>query len=238
MNAWVLVLLVAQTPKAEAERPFVPPTLVSTTVGVKLGPYQADIDSEFGSATPLGDLFKDDTGIYVVPQVRLLRDFGFFGLGVSVSVGYTQQSTKAFVDDGDETTPSSGTELSGGETSVRVIPVAALGVVRFRGVMEWIGLPLIPYVEAGPAYAFWRIGKGDGSAAASGGSLGWTVNAGVALRIDSFEPFASKALRDQFGVQGTELTFEWSHLSADGFGLQDVLRVGDSTWTAGLAIGF
>lgn len=236
----MLVLLSAPVSEVVTKPRSEVTTFVSTTVGVKLGPYQPDVDSapELRGATPYADLFGDDSGIYVVPQVRLLRDYGFFGLGASVAVGYMQQSAKAFVDDGDDETPSSGAKESGGETSIRVIPVMALGVVRFRGVAEWLDLPLVPYVEAGVAYAFWRVGKGDGSAAASGGSMGWALNAGLALRLDSFEPFASKALRDQFGVLGTELTFEWSHLSTDGFGRDGTFRVGDSTWTAGLAIGF
>ncbi len=242
MNAAMLLLVLAAQPSAElvAKKSSYVPDPVSTVISVKLGPYQPNVDASPGlvDATPYDDIFGDSSGVYVVPQVRLLRDFGVVGLGASVAVGYVSQSAKALVDDGDDETPASGDKVSGGETSIRVIPIFALAVVRLRGVAEWLDFPIIPYVETGVAYAFWRVGKGDGSAAASGGSMGWAINAGVALRLDTFEPFASKALRDQFGVVGTELTIEWSHLSTDGFGRGETFRVGDSTWTAGLGIGF
>lgn len=213
-------------------------TPMSTTIGVKVGPYRPNIDAELGGATPYRDLFEDDHGIFVVPQLRLLREVGAFTFGAAASVGYVKLSATAFLDDGVDGGPASGDVLSGGETSIRVVPIALLGVVRLSRLPDWIDFPLVPYAEVGPAYALWRIAKGDDETAASGGSLGWQVNAGISLRLDGFDPAAAKSLFDQFSVTGTELTFEWSHLSMDGFGRDGTLRVGDSTWTLGLAIGF
>lgn len=230
-----VLLLAAQTDvQAPTLEKVDPPTLapVGLTVGVKLGTFQPNIDAEFDDATPYADIFGEDSAWYIAPQVRLLRPLAFLDVGVAASVAWSKQSANAFVDDGDDDTPSSGDELSGGETSIRVTPIALLAVVRFNAIYDWVGLPLVPYVEAGGVYVPWRIGKGDGTTAQSGASLGYRINAGAALRLEALEPAAAKSLATQFGVQSTELSVEWSHTRTRGF------RVGGDTWLVGLAVGF
>lgn len=213
---------------------------------LKLGPYAPNIDAEFdGSATPFKDLFQSPTGLFLAGEldVEVWRPFGT--LAVGLGLGWYGKSAKALVDTGDDTTPASDLlDRSEGDTTINVLPVSVLAIYRADFLWEEWGVPLIPFVKFGVNYSFWWITKGNGDVAkfgdetARGGTWGWQFNAGLSLLLDVFEPAAAKNMDVETGINHTYLFFEFYHLSADGFGASDALRVGDTSYVGGLALEF
>jgi len=210
---------------------------------IKLGPYAPDIDSEFaGGPTPFGDLFGDGDSVMIGGELDVQLWQGFGSIGVGVSIGYYGNSANALLDDGN--TPSQSTERSAGETSITLVPMSALLVYRFDVLARRWAVPLVPFVKFGVNYTLWWIHDGAGDVAtyegeeAKGGSAGIQFNVGAALLLDIFEPAAAKALDNDIGINHTYLIFELLHQPADGFGADDKLTVGDTTWQAGLAFEF
>jgi len=210
-------------------------------VEFKLGPYAPRIDSEFDGATPFADLFDSGTGVMFRGELDWQIWRGFGSVGVGASLGYYTKSAAPFVDDGGTGQPASGDERVAGETSIALLPISLLAVYRFDPAADRWHIPLVPYVKLGLNYTLWWIRKGDGDVAsyedsdAKGGTLGWQINLGVALRLDVLEPRAAKTLDADVGVNHSYIFFEMLHV--DGFS-SEALQVGDTTWMAGLSFEF
>jgi hypothetical protein len=201
-------------------------------IGVEVGPYRPAIDSEFEGSTPFQTIFGDKLAVMTRFRGAWLFEQPFGKIGASVSGGWAQKSARALTEDGGR---------SGGKTSFRLYPVSALLHLRGDALAEVIPVPLIPYGAVGLNYTFWRITRGDGSTAraagerASGGSPGWEAMLGVALLLDRLDAKSAKLLLETFGIAGVELTFQGVYVQSLG---RDRLRVGDLTWSGGLAVSF
>lgn len=211
---------------------------------VKFGPYTPDMDSEFGSGTsPYEDLFGG-MGLMVKGEldIEVWRPFGT--LAVGGEIGWFTKSGKTLTDKGDDTTPTTSTTQSAGDTSINLVPLALLVVYRADFLWDRWSVPVIPYVKLGLNYTFWWITKGDGSTAsykgdsARGGTFGWQFNGGAALLLDVFEPKAAKTMDMETGINHAYIFFEFTHVGADGFGSDTALSVGDTTYQGGLAFEF
>lgn len=252
--AALLLLAVCALPLVARAQEFAPDTLSYEdryaspqwfAIEFKLGPYTPNLDSGLSGATPFADLFGDGFGALMFQgefDVQLWKGFGIIGAGLSL--GYYSNSAAPFADDGGVGKPASGTTRVSGDTSITLLPIALLAVYRFDVLAERWNIPLVPYAKIGLTYTFWWIRKGNGDVAsyegdeAKGGTFGWQLNLGLALRLDIFEPDAAKSLDINAGINHSYLFFEFFHHGADGFGSATALDVGDTTWLAGLAIEF
>jgi hypothetical protein len=208
----------------------------------KLGPYAPDIDSEFdGADKPFEHIFGDGTDVIIKGELDVQLWQGFGSLGVGGVIGYYSTSTEAYLDDGN--TPSQSLTRSGSETSITLLPLSLLAVYRFDWPAIKFRVPLVPFVKLGLNYTIWwididgRTASYDGDEA-SGGSIGWQFNAGAAVLLDVLEPQAAKTLDVELGINHTYLFFEFVHVAADGFGSEESLSVGDTSWNAGIAFEF
>lgn len=205
-------------------------------VEVRLGPYTPNIDSEFGGDPELrphrltfGD--KQRLMFQVGFEVQLFRRFGTLALGLMA--GYFKESAKAFIDGADTPTRSSD------PTSLLIAPFTASIIYRFDVLAER-GFPVVPYGKAGLDWAIWRVTNGNGNTAqfgtdkAIGASRGWHVAGGIALQLDVFDPGAAREFDSTTGVNHTYVFAELAHYEYGG----NSLRVGDTTWTAGLLFEF
>jgi hypothetical protein len=202
-------------------------------LAVEMGPYQPAIDSEFsGAAKPFEEIFGDELAIMTRFRGALMFDQPFGKIGASVSGGWARKSERALSEDGGR---------SGGKTGFQLYPVSAMLHLRGDALADYIPVPLIPFGAVGLNYTFWRITRGDGSTArdggarASGGSPGWEAMLGVALLLDRIDRKSAKLMQNMFGISGAELTFQGVYVQSFG---RHRLRVGDLTWSIGLAVSF
>lgn len=207
---------------------------------LKFGPYAPDIDSEFSAGeTPFRDIFGSGTGLLSQLEVdfQLLHLFGSLGVGLSVGYYSTSAETCATPTGG---TDNCATKLSGDETTVTLVPLAALAVYRFDVLADRLSIPLVPYAKFGLNYTLWWMRRSSGSISqdeagnkARGGNFGWQLNVGLALRLDGADPGAAQTLDADFGVNHTYLFAEMLHVNSSS-----EPRLGDTTVMGGLAVEF
>ncbi len=218
----------------------VPETSPIAKLGMRLGvefavgPYRPDVDAEFSDATPYADIFGSSTALMYRLRLHAFIPTALGEVGVTAGVGWFTDSANALAADG---------SLSAGETGVRLIPVSLLLRWRTEALGRWPGLPLALTVAGGLNYTFWRITKGDGGAAefegiqGDGGTLSAQVEGAVGLRLGQLDGPAAKRLKQEFGIDDTELGVAVSYVS-EPIGWWDALHVGDFTWQAYLSVGF
>jgi hypothetical protein len=205
-------------------------------IEVRFGPYKPEVDSEFnGAASPYQTYFGDERSLFFQAELdyQFLRVFGT--LAVGAQVGYMRQSGSALTEAG---TPSGDT------TKLWVVPTSLQLVYRMDEAAIRLGIPLAPYVKAGLNYTLWRITDGNGNVARLGGfkargaTPGWQAAAGMALLLDFIDPASSRALDSETGLNHTYVFVEVARYEASGFGSKKALRLGDTTWCAGLMFEF
>lgn len=123
-------------------------------------------------------------------------------------------------------------------------PVTLGVVLRVDTLAKLTPVPLVPFAEADFGYTFLRIGKGNSRTAvfegefAEGGSPTWQVGVGILLQTEKLSKKSAQVLREQFGIDGAELSFGFIRLDASSLGKGPKLAVGGTTWLAGLALKF
>lgn len=233
LAALALTVAAPSSPLVASSRPPPEPAPRGLRVGLSVGRYTPNVDAELSGATPYEDVFGGG-GWMVRPKVAWVIPEPYGELSLGLSVGWFSDGANAFVEGSDA--------RSGGETGIRLIPVTGTVGLRTDWLAERLELPVEPYLELGLSYTFWRIRRGDGSVArwgdarGEGGSPGVVGVLGVALALEAFDEVSRRSLRNNFGVHGTDLFFEWRYDRTLDAGSR--LRVGDSTWQAGLQISF
>jgi len=219
-------------------------------VGIRVGPYTPAIDKQFGMEPgPYADMFG---GYQVMPVLDIDRILwrGFGHLGIGGSIGYMQKSANAWADG---SVPGPDRMRSpGDENTFRLLPLAITGVYRFTWLDDNYGIPVVPYVRAGVSYYLWWIKtNGDTSTAcwdgthdptcdadkAIGGTIGVQGSIGLAIRAERVDAAAATSMR-QGGIQHAGFYAELSLAKVDGFGRDEKLSVGDTTWFAGVDFEF
>jgi hypothetical protein len=223
---------------------------------IRFGPYYPDIDSDpalhSAQATacsqgggPAAATFGTSDRLMFSAEFdwQALRIPHLGTLGPAVSVGYTSLSGNAtFLTP--HVTASGSTCTSGESTTLEIFPIFVLGVLRADVLWRELRIPLVPYLKAGLGNALWRASNSLGTSNANGVSgeghtYGTQLAAGIALNLNIFDEYAARNFDDQVGVNNTYVFFEYTWSTFQGLGLQtDPLRVGDSTWVAGLAWEF
>lgn len=203
---------------------------------LRFGPYTPDVDDEFSGAAPFAQTFGDDTRILVGIEVdwQALRIPMFGSLGPGVSWGYTRFGADALLADG------SG-QRSSQQTTLSIMPMTLVGVLRVDVLHREMGIPVVPYGKLGLGYALWWAGDGNGGSEVDGvkgkgSSYGLHYAVGGMLGLDFIDRASAVEMDSSVGVNSTYFFFEWYRSQLDGFGSGDQMRVGSSTWALGLAL--
>src|SRR5262249_54516339 len=113
-------------------------------------PYRPDVDGDSHlHGTPYKDVFGSSRYVMVQAefdwQVTRIPHLGTLGPGVGI--GYLKNSAQAKFADGTQ---------SGETTSLEIIPIYAVAVLRADVVWRELHIPVVPYAKAGLGLAFWR----------------------------------------------------------------------------------
>ena len=210
---------------------------------LRFSPYKPDIDSDpaLNGKTPYQNVFGTAPRFFIGGEFdwQALRIPHLGSLGPGVSIGYTNRSDPAQF-----TNPPPGSPPSGETTSLWIIPMSAMAVLRVDVLWRDVGIPLVPYAKLGLAYALWRASNTLGTSSfdgvsGEGHSWGTHFAAGLSLNLNPFDAYAAQNFDDAMGVNGTYLFAEWTREDYNGLGFQsDPLRVGGTNWTFGLAFEF
>ncbi len=171
-------------------------------------------------------------------------------VGPGFGWGYTRMSAKAMFTAPDKNTGKKGESAE--TTSLWIMPMYVVGVARVDVLARDLGIPLVPYVKVGVGYAFWKTSDGSGTSKyddpntkdkvetteGKGHAYGLHFAPGIMLMLDWFDERSARQLDNSVGVNHSYLFLEWMKANLDGFGSGDQLRVGTSTWVAGLALEF
>lgn len=229
--------------------PRPPPTWTGTerdfALELRFGLYTPNVDSEFSGsgARPNSLLFGNSRR----PMWQMEFDWEFlqrFGtLAVGASIGYWKENASACYRA--ELTAGQGCKPSGDNTSLRLIPFAALLVYRMDEAAKRWRIPLVPYGKIGLNYTIWTVSDGNGEVPnyptgghGQGGTAGWQAAVGLALQLDFIDSGTARAFDAESGVNHTYAFFELAHVDGAGLYRSNVLRVGDNTWFAGLMFEF
>jgi hypothetical protein len=223
---------------------------------IKLGPYLPDVDRRysgdgpgpyenvFGETDDLGNAIgepKDAVMVAGAFEWQIVYLAGPLGLGLQVA--FMRDKANALI--AEPVPEGEPVRSSADATTFSVLPLALQPVYRFELVADRWKVPLVPYVKAGLAYAFWWSKDGSGDISSNdagekgrGGTWGWQLNTGGMLRLDFLEPGTARAMDRTTGINHTYLFGEYQLSRVDGFGSNKSISLGDSTWFAGLAIEF
>lgn len=206
---------------------------------LRFGPYKPMIDDEFGVAPgPYERIFGSSNRVYVGAELdwQAFRIPWVGTLGPGVAWHFTKMSGTA---------KKQGTNENSAEgTSLWIMPMYAVGVLRVDVFAREFGIPLVPYGKLGAGYAIWKASNDLGTSSYSqngttvdgkGHSYGWHYAGGLALQLDPFDRHSAANLDEAVGINHSYIYFEWMKSNLDGFGANNQMRVGASTWSLGLA---
>jgi hypothetical protein len=223
-------------------------------------PREFAIEARFGLYTPGVDSEFSGTGVKPQSHIfgsqkrpmwqfefdwELLQAFGTLSLGGVV--GYYKENALApcaasILQADPSQCDSSG--RSGDNTSLRLIPLAALVIYRLDVAAEQWKIPLVPYGKVGLNYTIWTVNDGNGNVPyagggrGQGGTAGWQAAVGISLQLDWLDPSAARGFDADAGVNHSYAFFELDTIQSSGLGSSNKLHVGDNTWFAGLMFEF
>jgi hypothetical protein len=201
---------------------------------IRVGPYTANVDEKL-DGTPYEDTFgtkqrwhggfEADWQLFRIPRV--------LSLGPGLGVHYTASSAKAPL--------SSGEGLSAQDTTLTIIPLHLVGVLRVDILADRFHIPFCPYAKLGIGYAFWWSKDGDKTAVEDGvqgkdTSYGLAYALGLAGRLDWLDPDDAASADAGIGINHSSLFIEWYGNDLAGFGSDDVMQVGTRTFVFGVML--
>jgi len=204
---------------------------------LKFGPYRPNVDDEPGlSGSPYADMFGSNESMFLT---ELELDWQFFRIidisfGVGGSFGFMQEYARSQTVSGAK---------SNDYTVLNVMPFGLLGIIRVDAIADELGVPLIFYFKGGLSWYLWWI-LGAGETQESGGTLGWQIRPGIALRLDSFDKMSARTFDNETGVNHSFIFFEFVYAMVEGLGQKDHMYLSPmnlgshGTFMAGLGIEF
>ena len=203
----------------------------------RLGRYQPQIDNEFSGATPFESTFGNDTRFIIGFELdwQALRIPGLGTFGPGFGWGYTKFGADAFLSD--------GTGRAAQETTLEIMPMYVVGVLRADVFARELSIPLVPYAKLGLGYALWWTGDGSDTSEDDAGVKGRDASYGLhyalggMLLLDALDRTSAVEMDNVTGVNNSYLFIEWTVSMLDGFG-GDQMNVGSNSWTLGLALEF
>jgi hypothetical protein len=203
-------------------------------VEIRFGRYIPGADEGL-EGTPYRDVFGKGNryfgGLELDWQALRIPHVGTFGPGAGI--GYTKASAKALLEDG---TASAQT------TSLEILPMYVVGVLRADALARETPIPLVPYAKLGLGYALWRSSDAGEASRVDGvvgrsHSFGYQFALGGMLLLDWFDRQDARTADSNIGLNHSYVFVEWYVSKLDGFGGKQ-LQVGTNTWMAGLAFEF
>jgi hypothetical protein len=201
---------------------------------VRFGQYPPRVDNAL-NGTPYRTIFGSkkrwqggaelDWQAFRIPKL--------LSVGPGFGIAYTNATAKAPL--------ASGAALSAQDTTLHILPLFLVGVLRLDVIADRTLIPLAPYAKLGAGYALWWSSDGeqaarDGDLAGKGASYGYVAALGVLLRLDWLDPSDAASADASLGLNHSGLFVEWMHSDLSGFGSGSVMDVGSSTWVAGLGL--
>jgi hypothetical protein len=215
-------------------------------IETRFGLYTPNVDSEIsGVVKPHSLVFgnKRRPMWQVEFDWEFLQEFGTLSLGGVI--GYYKENASACTLAGFQKDPKICEPSGADNTSLRLIPLAALLVYRMDEAANRWKIPVVPYGKLGLNYTIWTVNNGNGEVPGygtnghgQGGTMGWQAAIGLSLRLDFLDPSAARGFDADSGVNHSYAFFELDHVNGSGLYRKDVLRVGDDTWFAGLMFEF
>ncbi len=215
-------------------------------IELRVGPYRPNVDGEFSNLPadqrPFASYFGNDRHLMFGAEVdyQFFKDAGTLAVGGGIS--YLSQQGKAFIE------PAAGQPASvrsGDATELFIVPVSLSLIYRFDLAARFWSIPLVPYAKAGLDWVYWSVSDGndrisdpDDGSRGRGGTLGFHMAAGLSLMLDVFDPGAAQALDAEIGVNHTHIFIEYAHFAIDGLGRSGQMKLGDTSWVAGLMFEF
>ncbi|HEY8947125.1 MAG TPA: MXAN_2562 family outer membrane beta-barrel protein [Polyangiaceae bacterium] len=205
-------------------------------VELRFGRYVPDADDGL-SSTPYRDIFGTSNryfgGFEINWQVLRIPLLGTLAPGFGI--GYTKSSAKAPF----ELQPG----RSGQDTSLEILPMYLVGVLRADVIARETVIPLVPYGKLGLGVALWQISLGEDTAEFEGDkgrglSYGPQFQLGIMFLLDALDRDDARTADANLGLNHSYLFAEWYVSDLDGFGASDRLQVGTNTWMAGIALEF
>jgi hypothetical protein len=204
---------------------------------LKFGPYRPNVDDEPGlTGTPYRDSLDNDnmflTMLELDWQFLQLRGINF---GIGGAFGFMQAYAKAQTESGGE---------SADYTVLNVMPFNLLAVIRIDVLARELHVPLVPFFKGGLNWYLWWVLDGGGDTAASGGTMGWQINPGLAIELDSLDRMSARTFDNEVGVNHSYLFFEYVYAQVEGYGRDGYMylsptNMGDNgTFMIGLAVEF
>lgn len=207
-------------------------------VEVRVSLYRPEVDSD---PKLTGKPFADTFGTMSRVAVGLEFDWQFlrvpkvFSLGLGASIAHTSISAPAKL-----AKPLNDQIYSAEETSLSITPMYAVAVGRLDLLAKRLRIPVVPYGKIGLGMALWTASNESGTSKVNGRegkgiSYGLHYAAGLMLHLNPFEPSAALELDNSLGINHSYLFVEYYASKFDGFGKSDMLRVGSTSWSFGLA---
>jgi hypothetical protein len=224
VTAWVCTLSSGRALAQDADLELVPPFVSPEHFVLELrgGPYQPDMDGNPAFDT----FFSEDNGLlfsveldviaYRVPD--LLYVLGGGRIGTASYKGKTL---------------SESSEMTSEETSLRIMPLDLMLVVRVDALARKLSVPLIVTGKLGYEWLFWSTSTG-GEDKHNGWSVGLAWALQFAIDLDALDATAARNLDEEWGINHSFLFFELTRFSPS----ESSLPIGAHTWAAGLGFVF
>lgn len=186
------------------------------------GPYTPDM----GGTNSFKSFYNDDLGPHLGLELSYIafRQPDILYLTIGGGLGLTRFDASA-VD-------TTGTTVSE-ETTFSIIPLTAIGSVRFDALPRKLGIPFIFAGKIGWEWAYWSTSTGKRDDA-SGWSLGLVYGGQIALDLDTLEPSAARTMDEEWGINHSYVLFELYRFDPTSRSLP----IGDTSWVLGLGFTF
>lgn len=201
---------------------------------IRVGPYRPKVDKSLGG-TPYEDIFGNKQRWHggFEADWQLLRVPNILSFGPGFGMAYTNSTALAPLE--------SGEGLSAQETTLNIIPFHLVGVLRVDALADQFNIPFCPYAKLGFGYAMWWSKDGDKSAQADGvegkdTSYGYAYALGISGRLDWLDPSDAASADASLGINHSSIFIEYYGSNLNGFGSNNVMNVGTSTYVFGVML--
>lgn len=251
MRRLALVALVAlASGSARADSGSAGPAPRWGSIQLSFSTFMPNIDSgTFTSngitTTPYGTIFGTSRPLLV--QMLFSRSVWLTTVGtldVGLGAGFWQATGKGVFAE------SGGTLLTGGSTSLLIVPITLAVGYRFDIFYDQWGVPLEPYARVALLDKLWWASGQNGvstytspsgqSFRGQGSTYGYSATLGLALVLDAFDPALARQMTYDTGIVHTLAFFDFTKENANDFGSATSWQLAPSywMWSAGLLFVF
>lgn len=204
---------------------------------LRFGGYYPRVDNELSGGTPYKSVFGDSPKFYIGLELdwQALRIPYVGTIGPGLGWGFTESSATALV---------SGTETeSGVDTSLTIMPMQLMAVIRVDELMRRTDFPLVPYAKFGFGFATWSASTTSGvsnvgGVEGRGTTWGTHLALGGMIALNWIDRSAAASMDEQSGVNHAYVFGEWMNAMLSGIGSRPQMDVGSSSWVLGVAMDF